>query len=196
MPVPQAQKRHGSKVRARGFAADEEAVTAEAPLRLPQQPQGGRLAVIGRGRVRVFGREPVIHRHDRQAAAIGETIEPRVLLVGRAPGPAAAMDVQDRHPWDCAGAMIRSGMGPAGPLDLDRPSPARSAAWAGKVRGPAGGVPWMTAGGTDEGSGKLASLARIAAFWARISSLTAAGSNKVGSIMRDSGCCVHRRPLR
>src|SRR5215207_1467388 len=81
--------------------------------------------------------------------------------------------------------MMRRGMGPAGPsMAMVR------ARLLDGIRGK-GPSPWRlrsrtNAGGTDIGSGRAASFATISAFWTRISSLTAEGSKRVGSIMRSS----------
>ena len=54
VPVAQAQERQGREMGAGRLAADEQARGAEAALRLPDQPQGRRLAIVGAGRIRML----------------------------------------------------------------------------------------------------------------------------------------------
>ena len=106
VPVAQAQQGQGREMGAGRLAADEQARGAEAAFRLTDQPEGRRLAIVGTCRERMLGGKPVLHRHHRQSAPLRQPVEPGILLVGGADGPAAAMDVEIGAPW------VRSGNDP------------------------------------------------------------------------------------
>src|SRR3712207_9403073 len=61
---------------------------------LPDDPEGLRLAIVGSRRIGMLGGKAVLDGHHGQAAPFRQPVEPGILLVGRAPGPAAAMDVE------------------------------------------------------------------------------------------------------
>ena len=61
---------------------------------LAHDPQRRRLAIVGCGRIGIFRREPVFRRHGGEAYDVGDAFEQRIVLVRRADGPAAAVDVK------------------------------------------------------------------------------------------------------
>ena len=93
--VAQAQEGDGAEVPARRVAADRrhgrEAKRLEA---VAQEPQRRVLAVVARRRIGVLGRQAVVDAHRAQAGGVGQLDEQRVLEIGRAQRPPAAVDVQ------------------------------------------------------------------------------------------------------
>ena len=81
-------------MRAGGLAADQETVGAELALRVLHEPERRRLAVVGTGRIRVLGREPIVDAHHREPALVGDALVGDVGVVRRAERPAAAVEVQ------------------------------------------------------------------------------------------------------
>ncbi len=94
VPIAQAQQSDDGEVRPGRLAADTEPVGAELPRGVPGEPEADRLAVVGRGRVRMLRREAVLDRDDGDAAGERELLEAVVLQAGRAEHEAAAVEVE------------------------------------------------------------------------------------------------------
>ena len=67
---------------------------AELALAVREQPLGDRDAVVGTGRVRVLGREPVVDRHDRHAEPVAQVDAREVAHLRRADHHPAAVEVE------------------------------------------------------------------------------------------------------
>ena len=91
MPVAQAQQRDDGEVRTGRVAADR-----QPSFVVLEQPERSRLAVVGACGIRMLGREPVVDADRRQPGRLRELPEVRVLHVGAADRPAAAVEVQVR----------------------------------------------------------------------------------------------------
>ena len=89
MPVAQAQQRDDGEVRAGRVAADR-----QSSFVVLEQPESSGLAVVGRRGIGMLGRQPVVDADRRQPGRLRHLPEMRVLHVGAADRPAAAVEVQ------------------------------------------------------------------------------------------------------
>ena len=80
--------------RSGGAWVDVPARCAEMLLALARDPQRRRLAIIGRGRIGIFRRQPVFDRHAAKAGDIGDALEQRIVLIRCADRPAATVNVK------------------------------------------------------------------------------------------------------
>ena len=91
VPVAKTQQRDDRKLGTRGVTADR-----QPSVTVLEQPERGRLAVVRGRRVRMLGRKPVVDADDRQSGCRRELGEVRILQIGAADRPAAAVEVQVR----------------------------------------------------------------------------------------------------
>ena len=77
MQVAQAKQRERREMRSRGLAAD-----CQPPRVVLEHPESGVLAVVGRGREGMLGREAVLDAHRGQPGRLRELREQQVLAVG------------------------------------------------------------------------------------------------------------------
>ena len=86
----------GGQVAAGAVAHDGQPVRVHRQLgRVLGDPLGGGVAVLGRDRERVLGRQPVLDRHDVDAGLRCQPGAPPLRLAGVAGHPAAAVEVRD-----------------------------------------------------------------------------------------------------
>ena len=162
------------------FAADRQCVGAELGFRMARQPHRGRFAIVRTRRVGVLWRQPVFHADHRQAGVVGDPLQHRVLHVGGAEHPAAAVDVQidaarmvrgDDTQRDLV-AVLAGDCRVRARFDMtgggNGPSPRRRAAR-------------VAAAPATHQSGMPVSIFTMASFNARVSRDTASGRNRAGS---------------
>ena len=94
MPVAHAQERHGGKMSARAFAADGHDVGAEFRFGVFGKPDGGAFAIVPARGPGAFRRKAIFDADADLTRPVGNALQQRVLLVGRAQHPAAAMDMK------------------------------------------------------------------------------------------------------
>src|SRR3984957_1691570 len=79
---------------ARRLAADGHQIGTEFRFAVLQQPRRGIFAVVGTGGIWMFRRQAILDAHDRQASAVSDLLQHRVLHVSGTQYPAAAMEVK------------------------------------------------------------------------------------------------------
>ena len=94
MPVAETQQGHRREVRPGRLAAYDQPVDAEFGPGVTGQPDRGSLCVVRRGRIRMLRRQPVVNADDGNFALPGNALQSRVLQVGGALRPTAAVEVQ------------------------------------------------------------------------------------------------------
>jgi hypothetical protein len=94
MLVPHAQNGHRGQVAARGFAADCQRVGAELLPAVLHQPKRRSFTIVGTRRVGMFGCQTVFHGDNGLTRVVGDPLQQRILQVGAAQHPAAAMEMQ------------------------------------------------------------------------------------------------------
>ena len=163
---------------------------------LAQQPQRRVLAVVGRRRIGVLGRQAVVDAHRAQAGGVGELDEQRVLEVAPRSAPTRRRGYAGRRPRRSARARPPAARsGPSGPRSS---GPARGRAGtggAGKMPPPSSR--WRRACSTG-----ISLVAGLAASWRSSSALNArvsASTSSATAVMArsyDSGMPTRSRSTR
>src|SRR5262249_45549920 len=89
VPVAETQESDDREMGAGRLAAER-----ETPREAVEEPECRVLAVVGRGGGRGLGGEPVVAADHRQAGRVGGRLERRILEIGGADRPAAAVEMQ------------------------------------------------------------------------------------------------------
>jgi hypothetical protein len=94
MAIAHAQQRDCDEVTTGRLAADRQHLGAELSLAVFDEPSRGRLAIIGTRRIRIFRGQPVFRSDNRLPGVVGDPFQHRILHIGAAEHPAAAVQMQ------------------------------------------------------------------------------------------------------
>src|SRR5262249_54280459 len=91
--VTHAQNRHHRQMSAGRLAADSQDIAAKLLFAVLYEPGGSGLAIIRSGRIRMFGRQSIFGGNDGLTRVVGDPFKHRVLHVGAAEYPTAAVEM-------------------------------------------------------------------------------------------------------